>query len=497
MAATHPSRCAPAGDDRARGRSSLAGLALRLYFIERWRPALIGFPRHLDLHPGRADGDLQRPAARRWLLGVPAADARHPPAPVVRDLRAAPARAGERAAAVRRRPPSWVSGWVALVPAAVVILGGLGDLRRARAAQRGGVHLPGRPGAVRDRARMARRLGMGGARRAGARRGDRRAQRRAGAACRRWCSSRSLAAPGAWRRRLLAAALVVLAAALPIGLLPASTRTDPQGYGGFTGAGYFDLYARVAPFANCSKFHPARRHGETLHSHSALAAARPRRLGVHRESRRPSRPSESLTSPSRSRGRTPSCAPSPRPRSSGNRSNTSNTSGGTSCGSSIPSFPARPMATRARRGAGYGNTPQSLTDYYFNTSQHLFASTRSWPPTTRATAKSTRASRSCSTTSATLVSRGRSWPCCCCWRCSPRSSRRPRSAARRCSSCRRPSCCSLAPILTSEYDYRFTIPAFGPLAATAAIGAWAATVRVRPLLVRALSPLSDSDRRPT
>ena len=36
------------------------------------------------------------------------------------------------------------------------------------------------------------------------------------------------------------------------------------------------------------------------------------------------------------------------------------------------------------------------------------------------------------------------------------------------------------PIFVSEYDYRFTIPAFGPLAATAAIGAWGAAVRLRP-----------------
>jgi hypothetical protein len=28
----------------------------------------------------------------------------------------------------------------------------------------------------------------------------------------------------------------------------------------------------------------------------------------------------------------------------------------------------------------------------------------------------------------------------------------------------------VVPILTTEYDYRFTIPAFGPLAATAAMG---------------------------
>ncbi len=29
-----------------------------------------------------------------------------------------------------------------------------------------------------------------------------------------------------------------------------------QGYGGFTGAGYFDSYGRVAPFADCTKFKP-------------------------------------------------------------------------------------------------------------------------------------------------------------------------------------------------------------------------------------------------
>ena len=43
----------------------------------------------------------------------------------------------------------------------------------------------------------------------------------------------------------------------------------------------------------------------------------------------------------------------------------------------------------------------------------------------------------------------------------------------------------LAPLFTSEYDYRFTIPAFGPLAATAAIGAWAVIVRARSLIAGA------------
>jgi hypothetical protein len=41
------------------------------------------------------------------------------------------------------------------------------------------------------------------------------------------------------------------------------------------------------------------------------------------------------------------------------------------------------------------------------------------------------------------------------------------------------------PILVSQYDYRFTIPAFGPLAASAAIGAAALWDR-RGRLARAL-----------
>ena len=42
-----------------------------------------------------------------------------------------------------------------------------------------------------------------------------------------------------------------------------------------------------------------------------------------------------------------------------------------------------------------------------------------------------------------------------------------------------------APVFISEYDYRFTIPAFGPLAATAAFGGWAVAVYVRARIARA------------
>jgi hypothetical protein len=40
------------------------------------------------------------------------------------------------------------------------------------------------------------------------------------------------------------------------------------------------------------------------------------------------------------------------------------------------------------------------------------------------------------------------------------------------------------PILANGYDYRYTIPAFGPLVAAGALAAWGLAVKLRPLLVR-------------
>jgi hypothetical protein len=40
------------------------------------------------------------------------------------------------------------------------------------------------------------------------------------------------------------------------------------------------------------------------------------------------------------------------------------------------------------------------------------------------------------------------------------------------------------PIFTAGYDYRYVIPAFGPLLAAGALAAWGLAVRIRPLLVR-------------
>jgi hypothetical protein len=40
------------------------------------------------------------------------------------------------------------------------------------------------------------------------------------------------------------------------------------------------------------------------------------------------------------------------------------------------------------------------------------------------------------------------------------------------------------PIFTNGYDYRYTIPAFGPLVAAGALAAWGLTVRLRPAVTR-------------
>jgi 4-amino-4-deoxy-L-arabinose transferase-like glycosyltransferase len=65
----------------------------------------------------------------------------------------------------------------------------------------------------------------------------------------------ALFGPRPWHRRVICAAAATLAAAVPIGWYLHEHQLT-QGYGGLTGARYFDFYARVAPFADCTKFTP-------------------------------------------------------------------------------------------------------------------------------------------------------------------------------------------------------------------------------------------------
>jgi hypothetical protein len=63
------------------------------------------------------------------------------------------------------------------------------------------------------------------------------------------------AATVSWRARLIRLALILAVAAIPVTWFLVAHKHD-TGYGGFTANGYFDLYGRVGPFADCKKFKP-------------------------------------------------------------------------------------------------------------------------------------------------------------------------------------------------------------------------------------------------
>lgn len=288
-----------------------------------------------------------------------------------------------------------------------------------------------------------------------------------------------LALTGTWRMRLLRGALVIVAAAVPIEAYLHEHKKD-VGYGGFTGASYFDLYARVAPFAECSKFDPPA-------GTSALCIHVPRsqRQGHDFWEFTGTSPAVQVFGEPDVTGAQP-----------GENSKLLAFSEAAILGQPLdyleavgrdmvrivdPSFSSSAYSNIGN--AGYGNTPEILIDNYFNTASlyniqrvigeyypgdgeiHKNISfLRSYERDTRiegplmalllllalaapilATANERRIALLFFFATLTLL---------------------------------------LAPIFTSEYDYRFTIPAFGPLAATAAIGAWAVVMRARPLVAR-------------
>jgi hypothetical protein len=286
---------------------------------------------------------------------------------------------------------------------------------------------------------------------------------------------------GAWRRRALTAGLVALAAALPIGGFLRAHK-ESQGYGGFTGAGYFDLYARVAPFADCSKFSPPAGTAD---------------LCIHvSPSQRPGHDYWEFTpnSPAvQTFGEPDEVVPKP-----GENSKLRAFAEAAILGQPLeyleyvgrdlirivdPSFPSSPYGNKGPTGTEWGNTPQSLANYYFNTSNlydiHLLLA--SYYPGDGEVHENIsflldyeRDTRIEGPLMALLLLLALAAPIL--------TSDRDRRAAL---FFLLASAVLLAgPVLVSEYDYRFTIPAFGPLAATAALGAWVVTKRLR-LLVSA------------
>ncbi|HVR04739.1 MAG TPA: phospholipid carrier-dependent glycosyltransferase, partial [Solirubrobacteraceae bacterium] len=283
----------------------------------------------------------------------------------------------------------------------------------------------------------------------------------------------------AWRWRTACGALILIASLLPIeGYLKA--HKEAQGYGGFTGAGYFDLYARVAPFAECSKFHPP---------------AGTAKLCIHiPRSQRPGHDIWEFTGVSpavQAYGEPDITVPKP----------DENSQLRAFAEAAIlaqpltyleyvgrdlirivdPSFPSSPYGSTSPAAGGYGGGAQHLMDYYFDTSNligidPILAAYYPGDGTIHENLdfllsyeRDTRiegpfmALLLILALLAPILTRGRE---------------------------RRAALLFLlvtvvllaGPIFTSEYDYRFTIPAFGPLAATAAIGGWAVARRLVPAL---------------
>jgi hypothetical protein len=149
-----------------------------------------------------------------------------------------------------------------------------------------------------------------------------------------------------------------------------------------------------------------------------------------------------------------------------------------------PSFSSSPYGNKGPTGAGYGNTPQSLIDYYFNTGNNysLNLILASYYPGDGEVHKSLtflldyeRDTRIDGPLMALLLLLALVAPLL-------TKAEERRTALLFLST----TVVLLAgPVFLSEYDYRFTIPAFGPLAATAAIGAWGVIMRARPLIARA------------
>jgi 4-amino-4-deoxy-L-arabinose transferase-like glycosyltransferase len=452
----------------------LAGLALRLYMRTQWRPALIGFPDSSIYIEDAITGIFNDPLRvggysefLRLMHGI------HPSlsfAILVQHLLGL-ASGLLLFAAVRR---AGMSGWVALAPAAVVMLSGSEIfVEHAPLSEAVFIFLVdlGLYAIVRAWTRWAWAILAGLA---------------LGAAT----DVRSvglvlivamilavlLTSPGARRRRALLAGVVVLAAALPIGGF-LRAHDESQGYGGFTGAGYFDLYARVAPFADCSKFTPP---------------AGTAKLCIHiPRSQRPGHDfwEFSGSSPAvQAFGEGDVTVPKP-----GENAKLRAFAQAAMLGQPLeyleyvgrdlvrivdPSFPSSPYGDKGPTGTGYGNTAQTLTNYYFSTSNlyELHLQLAGYYPGDGEVHKSMsfllgyeRDTRIEGPLMALLLALALAAPIL-------TSGRRRRSALFFLIAT---AVLLLGPIFLSEYDYRFTIPAFGPLAATAAIGASAAIGRTR------------------
>jgi hypothetical protein len=471
----------------------VVGAALRFYFIWRWRPALTGFPDTSIYIEDALTGVFNDPLRvggysefLRLMHGI------HPHLSFAVFVQHMLGLASGLLLFGAVRRAGW-SGWVALVPAAVVILGGseifiehapltealfifLVDLALYALVRTW-------PDGVRGwRWAILAGLALGAAVDV----------RSVGLLLLPVVTLASLfAARGAWRARVVCLVLALLAAAVPIGWY-LQAHEQSQGYGGFTGAGYMDLYARVAPFAECSKFHPPVGTG---------------RLCIHvPRSRRPGHDVWEFTAVSpavRAFGGPDETVPKP-----GENAKLRAFAVAAILGEPLryleyvgrdlvrivdPSFPSSPYGSQPPAGEGWGSTPQQLSDYYFSSydAAGLAPILAAYYPGDGTIHKNIgflldyeRDTRIKGPLMALLLLLAFAAPCL------------ASGPARRATVFFLLTAFVLlaGPVFVSEYDYRFTIPAFGPLAATAAIGAWGIVNRMR-IHRQARQPQDDGSRK--
>jgi hypothetical protein len=451
------------------------GLALRAYFLVRWRPALLGFPDSATYvqmaHTGIFDNPLRVGGYAEFLRLL------HGISPHLRFAIGVQHALGMLTGLLLYGLVRRAGGprWLALVPTAVVVLGGsqlfiehaplteslfifLVNLAlycfvrswhgRAAWAAAGGLAL----GLAAD----VRVIGVGVAA--------------------LMVLAALFATPARWRRRALLGGLIVVATAVPIAFYT-HERDATIHQPGLTSTGYFDLYARVAPFARCEKFHPPR-------ELQRLCIGMPvsQRLGHDYWE-------FSTISPAYRLYGSPDAHVSPH-----ENSQLREFALGAILGQPLdyleavgrdlirivdPSFPSSPYAQVGLRG--YGSTPAGLLNYYLLPSPSADAERAiaryypteayghqdiglltDWETGTRLQGPAMALLLLLALLAPLLT----------------RADQRRASVLLLASS----AVLLVAPILASEYDYRFAIPAFGPLAAAGAYGAWGAALRMLPLL---------------
>jgi len=440
------------------------GVVLRLYFLIRWRPALVGFPdstTYMQIaHTGIFDNPFRAGGYGEFLRLM------HGVRPYLRFAIGVQHLLGIASglllyAAMRR---AGGPRWLGLVPAAVVMLGGSElFLEHAPLSEALFIFLV-------DLALYALVRTWHGhaawALLAGLALGAATDVRAIGQAVVVVMAITTLLTPGRWRRRLLVTVLLVAGAVSPV-LYYTHESEATIGRGGLTSTGYFDLYARVAPFAQCGKFHPPK-------ELERLCITTP-------VSQRPGHDEWEYTtiSPAFRVFGDPDISVAPGENAQLRRFAIDAILGqplryAEYVGRDLvrivdPSFSSSPYARIGN--AGYGNTPESLLGYYFLASTSAGAAVvigEYYPGDVTVHdginflttyEKDTRLE---GPAMALLLLLALAAPFV------------THADQRRAATLFLAAALVLlvAPILTSEYDYRFTVPAFGSLAAAAAYGAW-------------------------